>query len=79
MVADCHLPSASDDHGIFQGGPAELAAWLASKSQNRGAKQHFVARRRLEPTGTATPSLRFMPVADIATLEPCRPAWFAAS
>src|SRR4029077_14943642 len=25
MVADCSPPSASDDHGSFQGGPAELA------------------------------------------------------
>ena len=51
MVADCYLPSASDDHGSFQGGPAELAAWLASKSKNRGAKQHFVANQLVEING----------------------------
>ena len=51
MVADCYLPQAEDDHGAFQGGPAELASWLAAKSSQRGAKQHFLANQLVEIAG----------------------------
>jgi len=51
MVADCYLPQASDDHGAFQGGPAELATWLAAKSAYRGAKQHYVANQLVDIVG----------------------------
>ena len=50
-VAECYLPKASDDHGAFQGGPAEFAAWLAAKAKYRGAKQHFVANQLVEISG----------------------------
>jgi hypothetical protein len=51
MVADCYLPMASDDHGAFQGGPEEFAAWLAAKAKYRGAKQHYVANQLVEISG----------------------------
>ena len=51
MVADAYLPEASDDHGAFQGGPAELASWLAGKAAHRGAKQHYVANQLVEIAG----------------------------
>jgi SnoaL-like protein len=51
MVASCYLPQASDDHGSFQGGPEEFAAWLAEKAKYRGAKQHYVANQLVEITG----------------------------
>jgi hypothetical protein len=50
-VAGCYLPQASDDHGAFQGGPAEFAAWLAAKAKYRGAKQHYVANQLVEIAG----------------------------
>jgi SnoaL-like domain len=51
QVADCYLPEAVDDHGAFQGGPAEFASWLAAKSKFRGAKQHYVANQLVEIAG----------------------------
>ncbi len=51
LVAECYLPSATDDHGAFQGGPAALAGWLAEKAKYRGAKQHFVANQLVEIVG----------------------------
>lgn len=51
LVADCYMPEAADDHGAFQGGPAELAGWLASKAKYRGAKQHIVANQLVEISG----------------------------
>ncbi|MGW6159837.1 nuclear transport factor 2 family protein, partial [Streptomyces sp. NPDC055144] len=51
QVADCYLPEATDDHGAFQGGPEEFAAWLEEKSKYRGAKQHFVANQLVEISG----------------------------
>jgi SnoaL-like domain len=50
-VAECYLPQATDDHGAFQGGPSEFAAWLAEKAKYRGAKQHFVANQLVEIAG----------------------------
>ena len=50
-VTECYLPQASDDHGAFQGGPAEFASWLAAKSKYRGAKQHYVANQLVEISG----------------------------
>ena len=51
MVAECYLPQATDDHGAFQGGPSELAAWLAARAKHRGAKQHYVANQLVEISG----------------------------
>jgi hypothetical protein len=51
MVGDSYSPHASDDHGAFQGGPAELAKWLAAKAAYRGAKQHFVANQLVDIVG----------------------------
>jgi hypothetical protein len=51
MVAECYLPQAVDDHGAFQGGPSELAKWLAAKSKYRGAKQHYVANQLVDIVG----------------------------
>jgi SnoaL-like domain len=51
MVADCYAPGAVDDHGAFQGGPAEFAEWLAEKAKYRGAKQHYVANQLVEING----------------------------
>lgn len=50
-VAECYLPEAVDDHGTFQGGPAEFVQWLAAKDAYRGAKQHFVANQLVEIAG----------------------------
>ena len=51
MVADCYAADAVDDHGAFQGGPADFAKWLAAKDAYRGAKQHFVANQLVEIAG----------------------------
>jgi len=51
QVAECYLPTATDDHGAFQGSPAEFAAWLSAKAKYRGAKQHYVANQLVEITG----------------------------
>jgi hypothetical protein len=51
MVADCYAPDAVDDHGAFQGGPAEFAEWLAEKAKYRGAKQHYVANQLVQING----------------------------
>ena len=50
-VAECYLPTATDDHGAYQGTPSGLAAWLADKAKYRGRKQHFVANQLVEIAG----------------------------
>ena len=51
MVLDCYIPGAVDDHGSFNGTAENLADWLESNSQKRGAKQHFIANQTIEIAG----------------------------
>jgi SnoaL-like domain len=51
MVQECYLPGAVDNHGSFNGTPENLADWLESNSQKRGAKQHFIANQTIEIAG----------------------------
>jgi hypothetical protein len=51
MVVDCYVPGALDDHGMFNGPIEELAAWLAARSDRRGAKQHYIANQIVEIEG----------------------------
>jgi hypothetical protein len=50
-VIDAYVPGALDDHGSFQGTVEEFAEWLANKSANRGAKQHYIANQLIEIAG----------------------------
>jgi hypothetical protein len=51
QVVDCYVPGALDDHGSFNGPVEKLAEWLAEKSKNRGAKQHYIANQLIEIDG----------------------------
>jgi ketosteroid isomerase-like protein len=52
-IEACYHPDAFDDHGAFQGSPAEFAAWVPRVLAMFAATQHFLAPPRIELDGEA--------------------------
>jgi ketosteroid isomerase-like protein len=50
-IRACYHADAFDDHGAFQGGPAEFAAWVSQVLAMFAATQHFLAPPRIEVDG----------------------------
>jgi ketosteroid isomerase-like protein len=50
-IRACYHADAFDDHGAFQGGPAEFAEWVPQVLAMFAATQHFLAPPRIEIEG----------------------------
>jgi hypothetical protein len=50
-IRACYHADAFDDHGAFQGGPAEFAEWVPKVLAMFAATQHFLAPPRIELDG----------------------------
>ena len=50
-IRSCYHADAFDDHGAFQGGPAEFAEWVPLALAPFAATQHFLAPPRIEREG----------------------------
>ena len=50
-IRACYHADAFDDHGAFQGGPAEFAAWVREVLAMFAATQHFLAPPRITLDG----------------------------
>jgi ketosteroid isomerase-like protein len=50
-IRACYHADAFDDHGAFQGGPAEFAEWVPKVLAPFAATQHFLAPPRIELEG----------------------------
>jgi len=47
LVRDCFHPDAFDDHGVFKGGPSDLAEWLLEVTAAMQFMQHTVSNFHL--------------------------------
>jgi hypothetical protein len=50
-IRACYHADAFDDHGAFQGGPAEFAEWVPKVLAMFAATQHFLSPPRIELDG----------------------------
>ena len=50
-IRACYHADAIDDHGAFQGGPAEFAEWVPKVLAPFAATQHFLSPPRIERVG----------------------------
>ena len=50
-IRSCYHADAFDDHGAFQGSPAEFAEWVPKALAPFAATQHFLAPPRIERDG----------------------------